>query len=173
MPGRLSMEDIPCGVEAQDLILRGKPNWTAVCFFAGLGSLHLIVCTFAFSHGHFEGYLSLMLGTGFSLFALGCYLTRSEIAVLNAERRIRLRTGYRGFQLERFVSFKEVRTIRLTLGHGPDHAEGLIEMVCAEEVIECPPTPLARQEALCLAVTIGVRLIKVSDERGFALPRAQ
>ncbi len=171
MPGRLSTEDIQSGVKVQDLILRGGCHWTAVFFFSGLSFLHLVVCVFAFSHGHFEGYMSLMFGVAFGFTAIGCYLTRSEIALLASERRIRLRTGYRRFGIERFVSFDRVRSVRLTFGHDPDHADGLIEMVCDEEVIECPPTPIARQEALCLAMTIGVRLIKVSDDRGFALPR--
>ena len=34
-------------------------------------------------------------------------------------------------------------------------------MVCDGEVVECPPTKVPREEALCLAVTMGVRLIKV------------
>lgn len=172
MPGRLPLEDTSCGLKVQDLILHGACNWTAVVFFAALSFLHFVVCTFAFSHGHFEGYMSLGFGISFGLVAAGCYLSRSEIAVLGSERRIRLRMGYRGMRTERFVSFEAVRNIRLTLGHDPDHAEGLIELVCAGEVIECPPTPVARQEALCLALTIGVRLIKVSDDRGFVVPRA-
>ena len=40
----------------------------------------------------------------------------------------------------------------------------VIEVVCEHEVLECPPTPIPRQEALCLAVTMGVRLVKVYGE---------
>ncbi|MEA2735539.1 MAG: hypothetical protein QOE14_1990, partial [Humisphaera sp.] len=36
-----------------------------------------------------------------------------------------------------------------------------IELVCDHEVLECPPTNIPREEALCLAVTLGVRLVKV------------
>ena len=172
MPGRLPLEDTSIGVKVQDLILHGARNWTAVVCLAVLAFLHLVVCAIAFSHGHFEGFMSLGFGTGFGLVAVGCYLSRSEIAVLASERRVRLRMGYRRLCVERFVPFEDVRNIRLTLGDDPDHAAGLIEMVCAGETIECPPTPVARQQALCLAVTIGVRLIKVTDDRGFVVPRA-
>jgi hypothetical protein len=40
----------------------------------------------------------------------------------------------------------------------------VIELVCEHEVLECPPSSIPRQEALCLAVTMGVRLVKVYGE---------
>ena len=42
--------------------------------------------------------------------------------------------------------------------------EAKIELVCDYEVIECPPTSVPREEALCLAVNIGVGLTKVYSE---------
>jgi hypothetical protein len=108
--------------------------------------------------------MSLMFGVAFLLVALGWYLSTFEIAVLFSENKVRLRTGYRRMRLERFISFKEVRGVRLTLTHDPDHRRGRVELLCHDEDIQCPPTPVAREEALCLAMTMGVRLIKVSDD---------
>jgi hypothetical protein len=36
-----------------------------------------------------------------------------------------------------------------------------IELLCDNEDLECPPTDIPRQQALCLAMTMNVRLIKV------------
>jgi hypothetical protein len=152
---------------AGELVLRSGPNWTAVAFFGGLGALHLTIWGMALMHRRWEGYMSLLFGAAFSLVAVGFYLTRGEIAVLSGQRRMRLRTGYRRLRIERFVPFTAIRSIRLTTAHDPDHAAGLVEIVCREEVIECPATAVARQEALCLAMTIGVTLVKVSSDTPF------
>jgi hypothetical protein len=146
-----------------DLILRGSPNWTAVCFFLCLGLLHLSMWVVALIHGRGEAYMSLIFGVAFVLGAVACWLTTTEIAVLAAERRVRLRLGYRRLRFERSIPFGQVRGVRVTLTRDPDFASGRVELVCDEEAIECPPTPVAPQEALCLAMTMGVRLIKVSD----------
>jgi len=54
-----------------------------------------------------------------------------------------------------------VRSVRLTLLHPRVPQSARIELVCEHEVIDCPPTTVPREEALCLAVTMGVNLIKV------------
>jgi hypothetical protein len=51
--------------------------------------------------------------------------------------------------------------VRLTLLHPRTPKRAHVELVCDREVIDCPPTQVPRAEALCLAVTIGARLIKV------------
>ena len=51
--------------------------------------------------------------------------------------------------------------MRLTLLNPTRPKSAEIEIVCLHEVIECPPTAIPREEALCLAVTMGVRLVKV------------
>jgi hypothetical protein len=180
MPGRVLFDEsadpaiIPSMASPlmPDLIMRAPPNWTAVGFFGALGMLHLSIWGIAIVHHHTEGYMSLGFGLAFMLVALGCYLSTFEIAVLCSENKLRLRTGYRRFRCERFISFKQVRGVRLTLTHDPDHRGGRVELLCQNEDIECPATPVARQEALCLAMTMGVRLIKVSDGDNFTAPRA-
>lgn len=146
-----------------NLVLRSPPNWTAVCFFGGLGLLHLTIWGLALGHGKTEGYMSLVFGTAFLLTSLASYLSGFEVAVIPAERRLRLRTGYRRMRLERSIPFNQVRGVRLTLTPDPDHKSGRVELLCNNEDIACPPTPVARVEALCLALTMGVRLIKVTD----------
>jgi hypothetical protein len=94
------------------------------------------------------------------------------MAVLAAERRLRLRTGSRRVYLERSVPFANVQTVRLTLLDPRSPHSAHIELVCAREVIECPPTAVPREEALLLAMTIGARLAKVyGEEYGLAAPR--
>jgi len=146
-----------------NLVLRSPPNWTAVCFFGGLGALHLTIWGMAIAHGKTEGYMSLVFGVAFLLNSLASYLTCFEVAVLPAERRVRLRTGYRQLRLERSIPFSQVHGVRLTLTPDPDHKSGRVDLLCNHEDIACPPTSVARVEALCLAVTMGVRLIKVTD----------
>ncbi len=141
--------------------LRSPVNWTAVLFFASLSALHLFFATAAFLNRRWEAYLSIIFGVAFALASIACGLIGTEVAVLVAERRLRLRTGTRRFYAERSIPFSRVRSVRLTLLHPRAPKSSTIELVCEHEVIDCPPTCVPREEALCLAVTMGVRLVKV------------
>jgi hypothetical protein len=132
-----------------------------VLFLAGLGGLHLAMCTHAFIHGRWEGFLSLIFGVVFSLAAAACAVIRSEVVVFKDDAQILLRTGIHRFHWERAVRFENVRSVRLTMLHQHKTHESRIEVVCDGEVIECPPTDVPRQEALCLALLMDVRLVKV------------
>jgi hypothetical protein len=152
--------------EAQrtDVTLRSPLNWTAVIFFAALASLHLFMVVHAVWHGRWDGFLSGVFGVLFTLVAVACGLTRTELAVLAPEQRLRIRTGSRRIYFERFVAFTDIRVVRLTLLSARHPQSSTIELVCDREVIECPPTRIPRPEALCLAMTMGVRLVKVFGE---------
>ena len=76
------------------------------------------------------------------------------------QRQIRLRSGMSRLFYQRFISFEDVHGIRLTL----TQPSARLEILCDNEDIECPPTTIPRQEALCLAMLMGVRLIKVCDD---------
>ena len=150
-----------------DLILRDRPDWRPVILFATLGGMHLANWTISILQGRSEAYFSLAFGTLFMLTATAFRLSRREIAVESTQRRIRLSYGFSRLRSTRFVSFDAVSSVRITLTPaspslppGSGHSAGLVELVCGGEVIECPPTPVARQEALCLAVLIGVPLTK-------------
>ena len=147
-----------------DLVFRTPVNWTYVIFFACLGLLHLTIATLAFLHQRWEAYMSVVLGTVFVSAAVVAYWCRFEMTILARERRIRLRSGMRRMNYERFVSFADVHGIRLTLCDPTDSPSSRIEVLCDNEDLECPPTNIPRQEALCLAVLMGVRLIKVCDD---------
>jgi len=153
-------------LEPHDLILRAPPNWMAVSFIALLGSLHLMISIHSLTRGRWEGYLSLAFGTSFVTAALVGTRCRYELAVLGSQRRVRLRTGLKipMFCHERTIPFALIQRVRLTLMGGSRPTESLIELLCAHEDIQCPPTRIPRQEALYLAMAIGVPLIKVSDE---------
>lgn len=172
-----------------DLVLRTPPNWTAVGFFALLGGMHLVLATLAFGGGRWEGYLSLMLGTVFVAAAALAIGFRFEVAVLPSARLVRLRHGVGRLCVEQFVPFAAVRGVRLTLSEASEPApageeveapapwrrrregwrrrrgmypESRLELLCPYDAIECPQTPIPRQEALYLAMAMNVPLVKVS-----------
>ena len=146
------------------MTLRTPPNWTAVSFFACLAMLHLYLATSAMLQQRWEGFMSCIFGSGFALIAIACWRVGCELSVLQADGCLRLRTGFRRLYVERTIPFSKVRGVRLTLFHPRRPRDAKIELVCDYEVIECPPTTVPREEALCLAVNIGVGLTKVYSE---------
>ncbi|MGB7158344.1 MAG: hypothetical protein WBD40_09790 [Tepidisphaeraceae bacterium] len=161
---QLSVTDAADAAPApRDLTLRSPPNWTAILFFAGLGGLHLSIAIPAFYHQRWEGFLSAAFGVIFLVVALACWLVASDLTIERRNRRIRLRTGCGRLSFERFISFDNVHGVRLMLA-GSSPRSSRIELLCDNEDLECPPTDIPRQEALCLAMTMNVRLIKVYAE---------
>ena len=147
-----------------DVVLRTPPNWTAVIFLGMLGGLHLSIALPSLAVGRY-GYMSLIIGTIFVIVSLVGYRCRFEVALLNSQRRLRLRTGMGRFCYERFVPFSSVRAVRLMVEPGLTKAqtESLIELLCRGEDIPCPPTKIPRQQALFMAMAMNVPLIKVSE----------
>jgi hypothetical protein len=156
--------DVQRNVAGPGVTLRSPPNWTAVLFFAALSSLHLFIAVTAFVHQRWEAFMSVIFAIIFAVLAVACRLIRTELAVLAGERSLRIRTGTRRIFVERNVPFTRFRSVRLTLLNPRTPESATIELVCDHEVIECPPTSIPREEALCLAVTMGVRFIKVYGE---------
>jgi hypothetical protein len=148
-------------VARTDVTLRTPVNWTAVLFFAALAALHAFMAATAFYHGRVDGLLSAIFGVGFTAVAIACGLIGTELTLLADQRRLRLRTGTRRIFVERAIPFANIRSVRLTLLNARRPQTSTIELVCDHEVIECPPTNIPREEALCLAMTLGVRLVKV------------
>ena len=150
-------------IEGGDLVLRGPPNWTAVGFFAGMALLHSSIAVPAFLAHRWEGHLSGVLTIVFLSAAAVATRFRSEIAFLASRRTVRLRNGVGRFCFERLVPFSAVHGVRVTLEDAKDHRTARIELLCAHDDIECPPTIIPRQQALLLAMLLGVPLIKVSS----------
>ena len=144
-----------------DVKLRTPVNWTIVLFFAALAALHAFLASTAAYHGRTGFWLSAIFGVGFTLVAIACGLVGTELVVLSDQRRLRLRTGTQRIYYERFVPFANIHSVRLTLLNPRRPEDSTIELVCEHEVVDCPPTTIPREEALCLAMTIGVRLVKV------------
>ena len=148
-----------------DLVMPYPPNWTAVGFFGMLGLLHLTVAVWSFLAGQFEAHVSLILGLIFITSTLFAYRFRYEVGILRSERRLRVRPTMLRALLERSIPFARVQGVRVFV-HEHDtasHGDSQVEIVCDDESIDCPPTAVPRQQALCLAMAMGVQLIKVCD----------
>ena len=144
-----------------DFTLRYPRNWTATFLFTVLGGLHLLMAVIGLLHQRWECFLSVVFAILFGVAAAVCAIISSELTVLPDLRQLRLRTGSRRFFSEWIIPFSRVHSVRLTLLSPGIPETSTIELVCDGEVIECPPTSIPREEALCLAVTMRVRLIKV------------
>jgi hypothetical protein len=158
----ITREAVSSFAPPRNLSLQSPPNWTAVVFFACLSGLHFAIALPAFYHGRWEGYLSLVFATGFATVSVACYFARYEMAILPREQRICLRNSLGPVRFERFVDFSEVHAVRLTLCGVGKSSESRIEVLCDNEDIDCPPTDIPRQQALFLAILMGVQLIKVT-----------
>lgn len=155
------MSDRPLELKShpQAVVLRWPPNWTAVSFFGALGLLHLGIAVAAFWSHRWEAHMSLVFGTLFTAVALICLTTRHEVAIVPQRRRIVLRMRIGLFRWERSLPFSRVENVRVTLLG--DQGESTVCIVSPDEDIELPPTRTPRQQALLLAMTMGVRLVKV------------
>jgi hypothetical protein len=167
----MSKRDLAFEPWASQVVLRTSPNWTAVAFLGGLGGLHLTIALPSFVAGYWEGYLSLVLGTAFVCASVACWGVRREFTVLRDERRIRIRHGLKRLNMEQSVPFESVKAVRVTLMPPPLAGDSRVEVLCGSGEFECPSTPVPRQLALFLAMTMKVRLIKVHGEAGAAPER--
>src|SRR5262249_40950034 len=113
-----------------DLVFRTAPNWTYVLFFGCLGMLHLTIATMAFLHRRWEAYMSVGLGIIFVGVAIVAARCRFEMAILPRQRLIRLRTGMRRMNYQRYIPFADVHGVRLTLSRPPDNPTSRIELLC-------------------------------------------
>ena len=158
MPGReIETDAIP---RRQALVFRNPRNWTAVGFFGALSLLHLGMAATALLHYRWEAHMSVVFGVMFALISAGCGLVRHDVCVLPDRRRVVVRTALGRVAFERAVPFAAVALVRVTL-LGRNNRESSVSIVCGHEEIEMPPTSTPRQQALLLAMTMGVRLVKV------------
>lgn len=158
------------GLPFGDFVMASPPNWTAVGFLGLLGGLHLTVAATALAGGRREGFLSLAFGGLFALAAAAGSRFRTELALLRSRRHVRVRTGVGPFRVERVIPFRAVRAVRLTTAGGG--RDSVIELLCPREDLLCPPTAVPRQQALLLAMTLGVPFVKVLGEGEPIDPRA-
>jgi hypothetical protein len=151
-----------------DVVLRSPPNWTAIVFLGTLGTVHLAIAIPSFVVGRWEGFLSLILGIVFIAVAVMLRISRHEIAIMPGRQCVKVRMGWRRFGVERTIPFSQIRGVRVTLAGGTTSPESRIELLCRDEDIECPPTPVPRQEALLLALAMNVPLFKAMDDQSLA-----
>lgn len=150
----------------RDLLLVSPPNRRAIIVFALLSVVNYGIALLAFMNGRVEAYLSFVLANVCAAAAVLSYFSRNEMILRAPERAIRLRKWIGPVRFERFVPFTEVRSIRLTLAQSGKARDCTVEVVCATREIECPPSEVPRQEALLLAVLMGVPLIKITNDDG-------
>jgi len=161
MPGRESeTESVGGGASTPVISFRFTRNWTAVAFFGTLGALHLTMAASAIVAYRWEAYMSVAFGTLFVTIAIGCALVCHEVIIRTDRRRVTVRTRLARVGFEHVVPFAAVTSVRVVLlGRNP--RESSVSIVCDTDEIELPPTCTPRQQALLLAMAIGVRLVKV------------
>lgn len=165
MTSRLAVVDASLAM-VPPLTLRTSPNWTAVWFFAALSGLHFSIAIPAFYHQRWEGFLSLAFALVFTCVAFAAWLVAWELTIRPAERCIRLRSGYGRLCLERSIAFRNVHGVRVTNSPSRSALACKVEILCDNEDLECPPTHHPQQQALCMAMIMQVRMIKVFPSEG-------
>jgi len=150
-----------------DLVLRCGPNWIAALFFAAMSILHLAIAIPDLADGAVESQIGLGLGVLFLLAALACWRVRRQVALYAADRMMHVSYWLGREWFTRRIAFEQVRAVKLTLKS--KRARARIQICCLKETIECPVTTVPRQQALCMAITMGARLIKIIPDQPFAI----
>jgi hypothetical protein len=148
--------------EFGDLVLRSRPGWLWPMFLGLLGTLHGTIATLAFLNGRWEAYLSAVFCLVFFTAATACRRFRTEMAVLRESKLIRVRAGVGPVGIQRYVAFGAISGVRLTLMKRAD--ESVVELICYDDDLRCPPSHSPGQEALLLAMILDVPLTKVYGE---------
>jgi hypothetical protein len=153
-----------------DLRFRFPPNWTGIVFFGVMGGLHYVNALPGLFNGRFDGHLSLLLACAFTVVTFALYVMRAELAVRPSHGDLRQRFWLFRTWYDREILFERVQAVRVYVPEAK--GEGRVEIVCDDETLELPPTRIPRQEALHLAMSMNVPLIKVMDEADAREPRA-
>lgn len=150
--------------ENGNLVHRSSPDVLFTIFFSMLSFLHAVVVVTGVINGRWECYMSGGFCVVFAVVAVVCRKFRFEVALLKGERIVRLRHGVGKLYMERRVRFGAITDVRLTLlgSAGPEGSQ--IELLSPDDDIVYPPSRYPRQEALLLAMTLDVPLIKVYGE---------
>jgi hypothetical protein len=113
-------------------------------------------------HGRWDGFLSGVFGMCFTLVAIVCALIRTELAVLSAERRLRVRNRQPADLSRALCPRRDVRIVRLTLLSHALPAKLDIELVSRPRGPRLPAHPIPAAGSVCAwRLTMGVRLVKV------------
>jgi len=139
-------------------VFRYPRNWTGVVFFGMLGFLHWGLAMSAVRGG---AQLSIVFGAIFVGVALGLGVVRREVVVLAGRGRIFVEMVVgQGVIYRRSIAFSRVTCVRVLM-LGPGRMESSVVVVCEGEDVELPFSRTPRQMGLLLAMTIGVRLVKI------------
>ncbi|HYE17876.1 MAG TPA: hypothetical protein VEA69_05505 [Tepidisphaeraceae bacterium] len=161
MAGRESESpDAAPGIGAP-LVLKSPPNWTAVAFFGGLGALHLTMATWSAAQGRGGYHMSTAFGVMFVSAAALFAVIRYEVAIYPGCRLLVVRTGVGRLALSRTIPFDAIRYVRVTLLNWGQRHESTVTIVAEDDDLEVPAHRTPRQLALLLAMTLGVRLVKI------------
>lgn len=157
----MNRRDFFCDDVVPDLVLYWGTNWTALVFFSGLAGVHAAMALYGWQTGRWESGMAAGFAGVFGAAAIACLVVRRQIAICRESGRVLLRTGFRRLSYERAIPFDRIESVRLTLSNRRRVSDSRIEIVCQKESIDCPPTCIPRQQALCLALLLNARLIKI------------
>jgi hypothetical protein len=156
-------------IRTPDLTVRSDPNWTAAGALGAIaGGLAVVRATVPHLIGVAPAmeYASLAIVCALAIAAAVAPFWRHEVAVLSGVRAVRVRHGTGFLRFERFVSFRSIRAVRLTIHERQAGTvrEARIELLGAslrQPPIACPRSLFARQHAVGMALTIGVRIEQI------------
>lgn len=147
--------------EKPTLIFSARRNWTAVFFFAALAALHAAIAIPAYRANPTQGIVAGIICLIFAVLAVLAFLARRELLFFAGSKIVRRCIGLGGLQMGRAIPFTKVRAVRLS--HQPAAIpSSQIDLLCDSSEIPCPATPVPRQQALCLAMMMNVRLIHLN-----------
>jgi hypothetical protein len=101
------------------------------------------------------------VGAALMMVALVAWNVRREVEISVSRQCIVLRRGLGSLCRQRLIGFNRIRAIRLVQVERHGRHWSRILFVADSEDLDCPTTVSPRQQALLLAMTLNVRLIKI------------
>lgn len=149
------------GPSPTDVLLRSPINWPLVITAIVLGGLHFVVAAIHADRGSWTAPVAGLIGALLLLTALVVACSQRDVEISVTLGLIRTRRGLGRLAHKRAVPVSRVHAVRLTQIDQHGHHQSRIDLLCDRGEIPCPTTDMPRQQALLMAMTLNVRLIKI------------
>jgi hypothetical protein len=149
------------GPSPTDVLLRSPVNWPLASIAAITGVLHLLVAALYLPHAIWTAVIAGVMGAGFlllSVLVLGC---QRDVEISMTRGLVRTRRGIGPFARQHVTPVAHIHAVRLTQIDRHGRHQSRIELLSERGNISCPTTDMPRQQALLMAMTLNVQLIKI------------